>query len=69
MKIKDKKGTENIVADHFSRLEGSSKEIQVNDDFSDERLLAIEDKVLVTWFANFVNYLVARVLLPKFSYQ
>ena len=36
MEIKDKKGTENIVADHLSRLEGSSKEIQINDDFSDE---------------------------------
>ena len=65
---KDKKGTENIVADHISRLEGSSKEIHINDDFPDERLLAIEDKEAVPWFADFVNYLVVRVLPLEFSY-
>ena len=67
--IKDKKGTENLVADHLSRLEGPSKEIQINDDFPDEPRLAIEDKEPVLWFADFVNYLVARVLPPEFSYQ
>ena len=50
-------------------MEGPSKEIQINDDFSDEQLLEIEYKELVPWFANFVNYLVARVLPPEFSYQ
>ena len=33
LEIKDKKGTENLVADRLSRLEGSSKEIHINDDF------------------------------------
>ena len=69
LEIKDKKGTKNLVADHLSRLEGSSKEIQINDDFPNEQLLEIEDKEPVLWFADFVNYLVARVLPPKFSYQ
>ena len=69
LEIKDKKWTENLVADHLSRLEGSSKEIQINDDFHDKQLLAIEDKEPVPWFADFVNYLVARVLPPEFSYQ
>ena len=68
MEIKDKKGTENLVADHLSRLEGPSKEIQINDDFLDKRILAIKDKEPVPWFKDFVNYLVARVLPPKFSY-
>ena len=36
MEIKDKKGTKNLVVDHLSQLEGSSKEIQINDDFPDE---------------------------------
>ena len=36
LEIKDKKGTENLVADHLSRLEGASDEVQVNDDFPDE---------------------------------
>ena len=69
MEIKDKKGTRNLVADHVSQLEGPCKEIQINDDFLDEQLLAIEDKDPVPWFANFVNYLVARVLPLEFSYQ
>ena len=68
LEIKDKKGTENLVVDHLSQLEGSRKEIQINDDFPDEQLLAIKDKELVPWFVNFVNYFVARVLPPKFSY-
>ena len=36
LEIKDKKWTENLVADHLSRLEGPSKEIQINDDFPDK---------------------------------
>ena len=44
VEIKDKKGTENLVGDHLSRLEGTSGEIQVNDDFPDEHLLVVEDK-------------------------
>ena len=69
LEIKDKKGTENLVVDHLSQLEGPSKEIQINDDFLDEQLLEIEDKEPVPWFADFVNYLVARVLPPEFSYH
>ena len=69
VEIKDKKGTENLVADHLSRLEGASDDIQVNDDFPDERLLAIEDKRVVPWFADYVNYLVAKVVPPEFNYQ
>ena len=36
MEMKDKKGTENLVADHLSCLEGPTKEVQINDDFPDE---------------------------------
>ena len=69
LEIEDKKGTKNLVADYLSRLEGSSKQIQINDDFPDEQLLEIEDKDPVAWFADFVNYLVARVVPLEFSYQ
>ena len=44
LEIKEKKGTENLVADHLSRLEEVREEVHVNDDFPDEQLLAIEDK-------------------------
>ena len=59
LEIKDKKGIENLVENHLSRLEGLSKEIHINDDFPDEQLLAIEDIKPVPWFADYVNYLVA----------
>ena len=69
VEIKDKKGTENLVADHLSRLEGVSDDVQVKDDFPDERLLDIEDKRAVPWFADYVNYLVAKVVPPEFNDQ
>ena len=69
VEIKDKKGTENLVADHLSRLEGARDDIPVNDEFPDEKLFAIEDKKTVPWFADYVNYLVAKVIPPEFDYQ
>ena len=64
LEIKDKKGTQNLVVDHLQRLEGSSKEIQINDNFLDKQLLAIKDKKPVPWFADLVNYLVEKVFPP-----
>ena len=69
VEIKEKKGTENLVADYLSRLEGARDDVPVNDEFLDEKLLAIQDKRAVPWFADFVNYLVAKVILPEFNYQ
>ena len=69
VEIKDKKGTENLVADHLSRLEGARDDIPVNDEFPDEKLFAIEDKKAVPLFADYVNYLVAKVIPPEFNYQ
>ena len=69
VEIKDKKGTENLVADHLSRLEGARDDIPVNDEFPDEKLFAIEDKKAVPWFADYVNYLVAKVIPLEFNYQ
>ena len=69
VEIKDKKGTENLVADHLSRLEGARDDVPVNDEFPDEKLFAIEDKKAVPWFTDYVNYLVAKVIPPEFNYQ
>ena len=43
--------------------------MQVNDDFQDGQLLAIEDTKPTPWFDDYVNYLVAKVFPPEFSYQ
>ena len=69
VEIKDKKGTENLVADHLSRVEGARDDVPVNYEFLDEKLFAIEDKRAVSWFADYVNYLVAKVVPPEFNYQ
>ena len=69
LEIKDKRGTENLVANHLSRLEWASDEVQVNDDFPDKQLLTIEDKRVVPWFVDYENYLVAKVIPQEFSYQ
>ena len=69
VEIKDKKGTENLVADHLSRLEGARDDVPVNDEFPDEKFFAIDDKKAVPWFADYVNYLVAKVIPPEFNYQ
>ena len=42
LEIKDKKGTENVVADHLSRIEGIKPDhVPINDDFPYERLVAL----------------------------
>ena len=47
VEIKDKKGMENSMADHLSKLEGPKNEVKINDNFPDEQLLAISDSILV----------------------
>lgn len=52
MEIREKKGLENLVADHFLAKE----EMPLNDEFLDENLLFVNHTV--PWFADIVNYLV-----------
>ena len=56
--IKDKKGTENVVADHLSRLPEhlESDPTRIRDSFPDEQLFAVSTTE-TPWFANLVNYL------------
>ena len=61
LEIKDKKGSENSVADHLSRLHTTSSG-ESCDTFLDEQLLAFATKV--PWFAHIVNYLVKKNLSP-----
>lgn len=64
--IKDKKGVENVVADHLSRLtfEDTSDHLPIRDDFPDEHLLSITS---LPWFSHIVNYLVAGEILVDWS--
>ncbi|RVW19614.1 hypothetical protein CK203_114695 [Vitis vinifera] len=57
LQIKDKKGVENMVVDHLSRLAiaHNSHGLPINDDFSEESLMLLED---APWYAHIANYLV-----------
>ena len=66
--IKDKKGLENAVADHLSRLvpESTSLDLPIGDSFPDEQLFSI---VHCPWYANIVNYLVTGQIPPQWTSQ
>uniref|UniRef100_A0A2N9IRI2 Reverse transcriptase RNase H-like domain-containing protein n=1 Tax=Fagus sylvatica TaxID=28930 RepID=A0A2N9IRI2_FAGSY len=66
--IKDKKGVENVVADHLSRLtfEDNSDHLPINDEFPDEHLFVISE---LPWYAHIVNYLVVGEIPKEWSAQ
>ena len=67
--IKDKKGCENFVADHLSRLhntEGTSEKEEIVEEFPDERLLLIQER---PWFADMANFKAAGIIPDEFSWQ
>ncbi|XP_073119732.1 uncharacterized protein [Henckelia pumila] len=71
LEIKDKKGVENVVADHLSRLEcipdcAQNDNEDIDDWFPDEKLFAIQHS---PWYANFANYLVMGTLPHHLSFR
>ncbi|CAN6695209.1 unnamed protein product [Malus baccata var. baccata] len=60
MEIRDKKGSENVVADHSSRMvhEEHQHNVPIPETFPNEQLLSIE--VSEPWYADLVNYLVSK---------
>ncbi|GJX70051.1 DNA-directed DNA polymerase [Tanacetum coccineum] len=70
IEIKDKKGIENVVADHLSRTENdeTSEDSDVKDNFPRETLMEIITKD-EPWFADFANYLVGDVIPKGMTYQ
>ncbi|KAH9792555.1 hypothetical protein KPL71_004168 [Citrus sinensis] len=65
LEIKDRKGTENQVADHLSRLEADASTLtkkDITETFPDEQLLVIQQAQMLQqsgsqWYADFANYL------------
>jgi hypothetical protein len=63
LEIRDKKGVENSLADHLSRLQfEESAELPINDYMRDDTLL----KVSTTdpWYANIINYIMVGYIPP-----
>ncbi|CAN6691830.1 unnamed protein product [Malus baccata var. baccata] len=58
IEIKDKKGSDNVVADHLSRLVCEEEPIPISEMFPDEQLQSIE--VSTPWYADLVNYLASK---------
>ena len=57
LQIKDKKGVENVMEDHLSRLTiaHNTHNLPINDEFPEESLLLVEN---VPWYAQIANFLV-----------
>ncbi|GJS83046.1 reverse transcriptase domain-containing protein [Tanacetum coccineum] len=70
IEIKDRKGTENVTADHLSQIENdeSSDDSEVDDNFPRETLMEINTRN-EPWFADFANYLVADIIPKGTTYQ
>lgn len=71
IELKDKKGLENMVADHLSILENPKveelKEGEIDDNFLDEYLMMIRGEE--PWFVDIMNYLAGNYLTKGLSYQ
>ncbi|RDX87923.1 hypothetical protein CR513_30535, partial [Mucuna pruriens] len=63
IEIRDKKGAENYVADHLSRIGKESESMPTRDEFSNEQLLHIT--MLTPWFADICNFVAASQFPPE----
>ncbi|RDX96229.1 Retrovirus-related Pol polyprotein from transposon opus, partial [Mucuna pruriens] len=63
LEIRDKKGTNNTVADHLSCIKGKVNPIPIRDDFSDEQLLLVAHSQ--SWFVDIFNFLIASTFPPN----
>ena len=63
LEIKDKKGVENYVVDHLSRMQfENSQELPINDLLRDDMLFKVTKSD--PWYANIVNFMVAGYVPP-----
>ena len=70
LEIKDRKGCDNVIADHLSRIEKTTvKEegTELVENILDERLFQLSFQS--PWYADIVNFLTCGVMPPEFSYQ
>ena len=63
MEIKDKKGSDNVIADHLSRIEKPIKYergAEIKENFLDEQLFQISVQVL--WYIDLVKFLACGIM-------
>ena len=70
LEIKDKRGCDNVIVDHLSRVERNKTEEEEagpTENFPDEQLFQLS--LQLPWYADIVNYLACGVVPQEFSYQ
>ena len=70
LEIKDKKGCDNVIPDHLSRVEQNEtgkEETELKENLPDEQIFKVSFQI--PWYADIVNYLACGVVPQEFSYQ
>ncbi|GKD65375.1 reverse transcriptase domain-containing protein, partial [Tanacetum coccineum] len=70
--IKDKKGAENLAADHLSRLENPHKDVFENKDINENfplETLGVISSESTPWFADFANFHAGNFIIKGMSSQ
>ncbi|RDX66317.1 hypothetical protein CR513_54932, partial [Mucuna pruriens] len=67
LEIREKKGVENLVADHLSQIERGIDLLPIRDGFLHEQLLQM-DKI-EPWFADICNFLIASISIQIIQRQ
>ncbi|GKE19707.1 reverse transcriptase domain-containing protein, partial [Tanacetum coccineum] len=73
--IKDKKGNENLAADHLSRLENPDLETlnkeAIRDSFPDKHLMVVQVREIAEdpWYADYANFLVSKIIPHGLTYH
>ncbi|GJW96534.1 reverse transcriptase domain-containing protein [Tanacetum coccineum] len=73
MKLRIKKGAKNLAADHLSRLKnpnlGTFTKEEIADEFPDEHLMVLKTELNddEPWYADYVNYIVGKIVPPNWT--
>ena len=70
LEIKNKKGSDNVIADHLSKLEKTNEEkkgSEIAENFPDEQLFLL--LVQTPWYVGIVNYLACGIEPYEFNNQ
>ena len=70
LEIKEKKGSDNVIANHLSRVEKATvqeERREIVENFLDEQLFQLS--LQSPWYADIVNFLACGIMSPEFSYQ
>ncbi|GKA40730.1 reverse transcriptase domain-containing protein [Tanacetum coccineum] len=70
--IRDKKGSENLAADHLSRLENPHKDVLENKDINENfplETLGVISNGSTPWFADFANYHAGNFIIKGMTTQ